>query len=134
MTEDGWFRSGDLGYCEGEGFVYLARMGDSLRLRGFLVNPAEIERCLSEHPAVGGAQVVGVKRAGEGDVAVAYVIAAGGAAPDEALLIAHCRACMAAHKVPRRVIAIAEFPAINGPNGNKIQKRVLREMAQQALG
>ena len=133
MTEDGWFRSGDLGYREGEGFVYLARMGDSLRLRGFLVNPAEIERCLSEHPAVGGAQVVGVKRAGEGDVAVAYVIAAGGAAPDEALLIAHCRACMAAHKVPRRVIAIAEFPAINGPNGNKIQKRVLREMAQQAL-
>ena len=134
MTGDGWFRSGDLGYREGDGFVYLARMGDSLRLRGFLVNPAEIEHCLLEHPAVGGAQVVGVKRAGEGDVAVAYVIAvAGAAAPDEALLVAHCRARMAAYKVPRRVIAIAEFPAINGPNGNKIQKRVLREMAQQAL-
>ena len=98
MTADGWFRSGDLGYREGKGYVYLARMGDSLRLRGFLVDPAEIENCLIEHPSVSGAQVVGVKRTGEGDVAVAYVIVPGGAA-DEAKLIVHCRERMAAYKV-----------------------------------
>ena len=133
MTADGWFRSGDLGYREGKGYVYLARMGDSLRLRGFLVDPAEIENCLIEHPSVSGAQVVGVKRTGEGDVAVAYVIVPGGAA-DEARLIVHCRERMAAYKVPRRIIAIDEFPSVNGPNGVKIQKRVLREMATMVLG
>ncbi len=132
MTADGWFRSGDLGYRDGAGFVYLARMGDSLRLRGYLVSPAEIELCLMQHPSVGGAQVVGVKRPGQGDVAVAYVIAgAGGAAPAEATLLGHCRTSMAAYKVPVRVMVIDEFPAINGPNGNKIQKRVLREWAQR---
>ncbi|MBL8383348.1 MAG: AMP-binding protein [Burkholderiales bacterium] len=132
MTADGWYRSGDLGYRDGPGYVYLARMGDSLRLRGFLVSPAEIEACLMAHPAVGGAQVVGVRRPGEGDVAVAYVIA-GAAVPEEAALLAHCRERMASYKVPRRVIVIDAFPAINGPNGNKIQKRVLREWADKAL-
>jgi acyl-CoA synthetase (AMP-forming)/AMP-acid ligase II len=132
MTADGWFRSGDLGFMQGAGFVYLARMGDSLRLRGYLVNPAEIENCLMEHASVGGAQVVGVNRPGEGDMAVAYVIAGTGV-PDEARLIAHCRERMASYKVPRRVILIDEFPAINGPNGNKIQKRVLRDWAAAAV-
>ena len=127
-TADGWFRSGDLGFMEGTGFVYLTRMGDSLRLRGYLVNPAEIENCLMEHATVGGAQVVGVNKPGEGDIAVAYVITGDGT-PDEAALLAHCRERMASYKVPRRVILIDEFPAINGPNGNKIQKRVLREWA-----
>ena len=148
MTPDGWFRSGDLGFEEGNGFVYLARMGDSLRLRGYLVSPAEIEDCLMQHTSIGGAQVVGAKRTGQGDVAVAYVIGAQAAtapatdapaqrvapgAPDEATLIAHCRANMASYKVPVRVVVIDEFPAINGPNGNKIQKRVLREWAQREI-
>ena len=147
ITADGWFRSGDLGYHDGAGFVYLARMGDSLRLRGYLVSPAEIEHCLMQHPSVGGAQVVGVKRPGQGDVAVAYVIAASGdaapdslstpgtpGAPSEPVLHAHCRASMAAYKVPVRIVLIDQFPAINGPNGNKIQKRVLREWAQRDFG
>ena len=76
ITGDGWFRSGDLAFAEGNAFIYLARMGDSLRLRGFLVSPAEIENCLMQHPAVALAQVVGVNRVGIGDIAVAYVIAA----------------------------------------------------------
>ena len=134
MTDDGWFRSGDLAIGEGDAFIYLARMGDSLRLRGFLVSPAEIENCLMQHPTVALAQVVGVNRVGIGDIAVAYVIAAPDAgAPDEQLLLAHCRGNMASYKLPRRVIVVDEFPSINGPNGNKIQKRVLREMAQTVI-
>lgn len=136
MTADGWYRSGDLGFQDGAGFVYLARMGDSLRLRGYLVNPAEIENCLVQHASVGGAQVVGVTRPGKGDIAVAYVIKADTSdaqAPDEAALLAHCRERMAAYKVPRRIIAIDAFPTINGPNGNKIQKRVMREWAGELI-
>ena len=134
MTDDGWFRSGDLAIGEGNAFIYLARMGDSLRLRGFLVSPAEIENCLTQHPTVALAQVVGVHRPGNGDIAVAYVIAAADAGvPLEEVLLAHCRGNMASYKVPRRVIVVDEFPSINGPNGNKIQKRVLREMAQTVI-
>ena len=132
MTVDGWFRSGDLGYSEGTSFVYLARMGDSLRLRGYLVNPAEIEACLMAHASVQGAQVVGVNRPGEGDIAVAFIIATGTA--DEAALAAHCRTQMAAYKVPRRIVVVEEFPSINGPNGVKIQKKQLRDMAQSLIG
>jgi acyl-CoA synthetase (AMP-forming)/AMP-acid ligase II len=149
LTPDGWYRSGDLGYQEeGRGFVYLARMGDSLRLRGYLVNPAEIETCLMQHPAVNGAQVVGVNQPGKGDVAVAYVVVdeahklseavhseiqAGPVSQLETVLIQHSKERLASYKVPQRIILIDEFPSINGPNGIKIQKRQLREMAKEAL-
>ncbi len=59
-TADGWFRSGDLGRLTGEReFEYVCRDSDALRLRGFLVEPAEIERFLADHPAVATAKVVG---------------------------------------------------------------------------
>ncbi len=131
FTEDGWFRSGDLAVDEGGSFLYLARLKDSLRLRGYLVDPGEIEAHLGAHPAVAQAQVVGVSQAGQGDVAVAFVILA--APVGEAALLAHCRSGLAAYKQPRRVLAVAEFPANNGPNGVKIQKNRLREMAEAAL-
>lgn len=132
MTPDGWYRSGDLATTQGSRFTYLARMGDSLRLRGFLVNPAEIEACLMQYPGVTGAQVVGVQRAGLGDQAVGYVVLARAeeAAGIEARLLAHCRANMASYKVPVCVKVLAEFPTLSGPNGVKIQKRVLREQAR----
>jgi fatty-acyl-CoA synthase len=111
-------------------------MGDSLRLRGFLVNPAEIEACLMTHPSVAGAQVVGATRPGQGDVAVAWVRASDSALDAvalEAALIAHCRARMASYKVPVRIALLDEFPSISGPNGTKIQKRVLRDWARELV-
>ena len=131
FTADGWFRSGDLAVDEGGSFLYLARLKDSLRLRGYLVDPGEIESHLTAHPAVAQAQVVGVALPGQGDVAVAFVILA--EAADEAALLQHCRASLAAYKQPRRVVAVAEFPANNGPNGVKILKNKLRDMAEAAL-
>ncbi len=133
ITDDGWFRTGDLATRQGAGFTYLARMGDSLRLRGYLVNPSEIENELMQHPAISGAQVVGVKVPGQGDVAVAYVTLQA-QDPGEAPLQAHCKARLANYKVPHRVVVIDDFPIVNGPNGGKIQKRVLREWARDLLG
>ena len=84
MTEDGWFRSGDLGYTIDAGsFVYLARIKDSLRLSGFLVDPREIEEFLAEHEAVERAQVVGLPQPGRGDVPVAFVKLQADAGPGE---------------------------------------------------
>jgi len=133
LTPDGFFRSGDLGYTTGDGrFVFLARMGDALRLGGFLVSPAEIEAVLAEHPSVAAAQVVGARTA-SGLKPVAFVIRAEGAAFDEAELVAHCAARMAKFKVPVRVEAIDAFPVTPGANATKIQKHRLREIAETLL-
>lgn len=131
FTADGWFRSGDLCLDEGGSFLYLARLKDSLRLRGYLVDPGEIEAHLAAHPAVAAAQVVGVNRPGQGDVAVGFVILHCPA--EEAALLQHCREGLAAYKQPKRVLAVAEFPSNNGPNGVKILKTKLRDIAEAAL-
>lgn len=142
FTEDGWYRSGDLGHVVEpderghQGFVFLARLGDSLRLRGFLCDPAEIENHLERHPAVDLAQVVGVSRPGVGDVAVGFVrltAVADRPVPAEAELLDHCRTGLANYKRPERVVIVEEFPVTDGPNGVKIRKVELRERATELL-
>lgn len=134
-TSDGWFRSGDLGFTlDGPGFVYLSRLGDTLRLRGFLTDPAEIEEFLGTHPAVQLAQVVGVSRPGEGDVAVAFVQLRDGRSVTPEELREHCRGRLANYKVPAEVVLVDRFPTVTGPNGEKIQKNRLREDAATLLG
>ena len=133
FTEDGWFRTGDAVHPQDDGFAYLARMGDALRLRGYLVDPAEIEEHLGRHPAVELAQVVGVPVAGEGDVPVAFVRLRSGVRASEQELAEHCRRSIAGFKVPRRVVLVEDFPVTAGPNGVKIQKAKLREQAASLL-
>lgn len=132
FTDDGWFKTGDLAYAEGNSFCYLARLKDSLRLKGYLVDPTEIEDFLTQHPGVEAAQVVGVHREGEGDVAVAFIRASSQPAAETELL-AHCKAGIAGFKIPRRIVPVDEFPQMSGPNGTKILKNVLRDMATDLL-
>jgi fatty-acyl-CoA synthase len=128
LDADGWFRTGDLCRLTGaDSFEFLARLGDSLRLRGFLVAPAEIEARLELHPAVELAQVVGAEITGRGQVAVAFVRLVGPASEVE--LRDHCAAGIANFKVPQRIVVVEEFPSVDGPNGVKILKRDLRAMA-----
>ena len=133
MTADGWFRTGDLAYGEGASFVYLARMKDSLRLRGYLVDPTEIEYFLTTHGSVGVAQVVGVYREGRGDVAVAFVRPSGGEAASEEELIRYCSNGISNYKIPSRIVFVDRFPELAGPNGVKIQKNKLRELADTLI-
>jgi len=132
FTSDGWLKTGDLAYAKGDEFFYLARLKDSLRLKGYLVDPTEVEDFLCRHPGVAAAQVVGVHQDGEGDVAVAFVRPS--AQPvAESDLLAYCKSGIAGFKVPRRIVPIDEFPQSSGPNGVKILKNVLREMAKPHL-
>jgi len=133
FTDDGFFKSGDLGYTVAEGdFVFLSRIGDVLRLSGFLVNPMEIEAVLDAHPSVAVSQVVGIDGP-RGPMPVAFVLPNNGSGIDEALLIAHCKKQIANYKVPHHVLSIDAFPFTPSANGNKIQKAKLREMAVAAL-
>jgi fatty-acyl-CoA synthase len=122
-TADGWFVSGDLATAQPDGgFAFATRAGDALRLGGFLVAPEEIEAFLLAQPGVMAAQVV----AHEGR-AVAFVIAGDGY--DEAAVMAACTARLARFKVPARIVALEAFPMVDGPNGRKVQRAKLREMA-----
>lgn len=133
MTVDGWFRTGDLAYGDGESFVFLARMKDSLRLKGYLVDPTEIELFLTTHRSIGAAQVVGVHREGRGDVAVAFVRQRVGAPSSEEELIEFCAKGISNYKVPSRIVFVDEFPEVAGPNGVKIQKNKLRDIADSII-
>lgn len=128
LTDDGWLGTGDLGTVESRGaFVYLARLGDALRLAGFLTDPAEIEQHLLRHEAVTGASVVGAHSKTGADVAIAFVTLA--RATEEEELLEHCRRGLANYKRPARVVIVESFPVVDGANGVKIRKADLRSWA-----
>jgi len=126
-----WFSTGDLAVMEGERtFTYLTRIGDVLRLGGFLVSPAEIEQVLTDIDGVSAAQVVAVPRP-EGVRPVAFVVTSQPLDENEA--IRHCAQQLAKFKVPIRVICIDQFPTTPSANGTKIKRARLRELAFEAL-
>ncbi len=133
FTDDGFLRTGDLGYTVAGGFVFLARVGDALRLGGYLVNPVEISSHIEAHPAVAACQVVGAKTK-RGERAVAFVVRRADAAADEAALIAHCRAGLGGFKCPEAIIFLDAFPVAESANGVKIQRAKLRDWAKERLG
>jgi fatty-acyl-CoA synthase len=133
IDADGMFRTGDLARLDGTGFIFEARIGDAMRLGGFLVSPEEIEAVIQKQPDVAGVQVVAAA-CGDGDpVPVAFVKPADGAAFDEAVLLARCRERLARFKIPQRIVVVEAFPIANGPNGPKVQRVRLREMAEAIL-
>ncbi len=122
---DGWLRTGDLGYLDDEGYLYvLDRRDDLIVSGGENVYPAEIEAALLAHPAVAEAGVVGADDPAWGQVPVAYVVPRPGltVSPDE--LIAFCRARLARYKVPARVTLVDALP--RNASG-KLLRRELRD-------
>jgi fatty-acyl-CoA synthase len=131
FTQDGFFRTGDLGIIANDGtFEFLGRMGDVLRLGGFLVNPLEIESHLQSLPQIEAAQVVAITTP-QGPRPVAFIICPG-TVPGDALLLEHC-AALAKFKRPIRFISLSAFPVTQSANGTKIQRAKLRQMAMDEL-
>ncbi|CUJ06093.1 AMP-binding protein [Achromobacter aegrifaciens] len=132
-TDDGYFKTGDLGYTlNPRQFVFQTRMGDSLRLSGFLVNPVEIEQVVETLPGVRACQVVGATQKGK-TVPYAFVLLQPGAAADPAGWTAACKAAMAGFKTPAGFTVLDAFPSVESANSVKIQKHRLREMADAIL-
>ncbi len=125
FTPDGWFRTGDLGRLDAEGFLTVVdRKKDMIISGGENVYSAEVEDVLHAHPAVAEAAVIGVPDPRWGEAVRAIVVVRAGVATDEATLIAHCREHLARYKVPRSVVFTDALP--RNATG-KVLKRDLRE-------
>ena len=120
--QDGGYRTGDLGYADEEGFLFLVgRRHDMIKVGAHRVGAKEIEEVIHEWPAITEAVVLGVPDDLLGEVPVAVVTWRD--APDEAALLAFCRSRLAAYKVPIRVLSLPELPKL--PTG-KIDRRAVR--------
>lgn len=125
---DGWYRSGDGGFLDRDGYLYLRdRIKDMIVSGGENIYPAEIEGRLAEHESVLAAAVVGVEDETWGEVAHAFIIPRPGHTLEPSVLTAFLSERIAKYKLPRSYESIAEFP-LNGTG--KILKRVLREKAR----
>ncbi|MDX1650252.1 MAG: fatty acid--CoA ligase, partial [Myxococcota bacterium] len=124
FPEDGWFRSGDAGYMQGEHLFIHDRVKDMVVSGGENVYPAEVENVLMGHASVADCAVIGVPDAKWGETVKALVVPAPGVALDEQALMAYCREQLAHYKCPTSVDAVDAIP--RNPSG-KILKKDLRE-------
>jgi acyl-CoA synthetase (AMP-forming)/AMP-acid ligase II len=109
--KNGWYRTGDLGYLDAEGFLYLiGRSGDVIISGAVNFYPAEIEQVLMEHPGVLDCAVSGEPDPKWGQSIVAFIVPRRGYKPDLQNVQAHCTASLADYKKPRRVVLLDEIP------------------------
>lgn len=111
VIEDGWFRSGDLGRRDSDGWYYIVDRSKDMIIRGgYNVYPREIEEHLLTHPAVSLAAVIGVPHDSHGEEIKAVVILKDGAEATEEELVAWGKEEMASYKYPRIVQIVDELP------------------------
>lgn len=125
FAEGDWFRSGDIGYLDTEGFLYISdRLKDMIISGGENIYPAEIEQAIMELDGVSSVAVIGVPDPTWGEVPRAVVVPAEGACISEEEIIAHLTGRLAKFKIPRTVVLADEFPRTAS---GKIRKTDLRK-------
>ena len=127
-----WLRTGDLGYIDEGGYVFLVdRKKDMIIVNGMNVYPRMIEEVLYRLPGVGEAAVVGEPHESHGEIPVAYVVPATGAALDAGSVRAWCKENLGRHEVPRKVIFVEGLPK---NAAGKVLKRELRRGGELERG
>ena len=122
---DGWFRTGDLGHLDAQGFLFITgRASDMYISGGSNVYPREVEEAMLTHPAVGEVAVLGVPDPTWGEVGVAVCVPRPGAVLDGRELLAWMEGKVARYKQPKRVFTWDELPKTAY---GKIAKRIIRE-------
>ncbi|MFO7652930.1 MAG: AMP-binding protein [Candidatus Krumholzibacteriia bacterium] len=129
---DGWFRTGDLVHRDADGFFYVVdRQKNMIISGGENVYPAEVERCLLEHPAVREAAVIGVPHARWGEAGHAFLVLEPGRTVDPVALREHCRSRLAGYKIPRHITFTSGLP-LN--DAGKLDRLALRRLADSGPG
>jgi acyl-CoA synthetase (AMP-forming)/AMP-acid ligase II len=126
------YRTGDLGYADEEGFLFLVgRKHDMIKVGAHRVGAKEIEDVLAEHPAISEAAVVPVQHDLLGEAPLAFIVGRPNTTPDIAGILAFCRAHLPGHKVPAEFVTL---PSIPKSGIGKIDKLTLRRMAAEQRG
>ena len=129
FTDDGFFKTGDLGQIDGDGYASIVgRVKDMVISGGINVYPREVELFLDDLPGVKESAVIGVPHADLGEAVIAIVVATDDAILSENELIEASRQNLANYKVPKRVIVVEALPR-NAMS--KVQKQSLRETYQK---
>jgi long-chain acyl-CoA synthetase len=121
---DGWFRTGDVGVVDEDGYLYLVdRKRDLVIVSGFNVFPSEVENALLQDPAIAEAAVVGVPHAYTGEAVKAYVVLEPGVDASEAELLANVQTRLARFKTPASIEIVPDLPHLLT---GKVLRRALR--------
>ncbi|SFS14235.1 fatty-acyl-CoA synthase [Microbacterium sp. cf046] len=111
FTPDGWFRSGDLGFVDADGYLFISdRLKDMIISGGENIYPAEVENLISDLDGVTGVAVIGVPDGQWGEVPWAIVTVREGASVDTASVRGHLDGRLARYKVPKHVVVVGELP------------------------
>jgi malonyl-CoA/methylmalonyl-CoA synthetase len=123
FSADGWFKTGDLGWCSDDGYYTITGRARELIISGgYNVYPREVEEVLAAHPAIAEVAVVGQPDPDLGEQVVAVVVPRQGQPPSAEDIIAFCRERLASYKKPRRVVFVEALPR----NAlGKVQKHLL---------
>jgi len=125
LTSDGWLHTGDMGWMDEEGYIYLAGRGDDMIIRGGEnISPEEVENVLYSYPKIEEAAVIGVTDPEWGQQPRAIVVLKKGEEASAEEIMEYCRSKLATFKRPTSVVFVDALP--RNPMG-KVLKRVLRE-------
>ena len=128
ITPDGWLRTGDKGWMDEDGYIYLAGRGDDIIIRGGEnISPEEVEDILYSHPEIEEAAVIGVPDKEWGQQPRAVVVLKGGKQATGEEIMEYCRSRLASFKRPRSVVFVDKLPR------NSMQK-VLRKVLRKEVG
>jgi long-chain acyl-CoA synthetase len=131
--DDGWYRTGDVGWIEAEGWIHLTdRSKDMIKVSGFQVAPAEIEAVLHSHPSVLDCAVFGIADARAGEVPVAAVQLDAARPVDTAALRDLVATSLASYKQLRDVVAVDAIPRL--PSGKVLRRELRARWAELAGG
>jgi long-chain acyl-CoA synthetase len=132
MREGGWFATGDMGYLDGDGFLFLVDRKKDVVLRGgYSVYPREIEDVLAAHPAILEAVALGVPDDTLGEEVVAVVVPRPGQRCDPEEVRGFVRERVAAYKYPRAIVIAESLP--HSPSGKVLRREIDRAPLREAL-
>lgn len=129
ITSDGWLRTGDMGWMDEEGYIYLAGRGDDMIIRGGEnISPEEVENVLHSHPKIEEASVIGIPDMEWGQEPRAVVVLKKGETATSEEIIEYCRSRLAGFKRPRSVVFIDSLP--RNQMGKVLRKKLREEYGQ----
>jgi len=128
FSEDGWFKTGDVGYLDEEGYLFvLDRRSDLIISGGENIYPAEIENIILSHPKISEAAVIGIQDETWGQVPCGFYVLKSGETITDDELTQYCLKILAKYKVPKKWIEIDQIPK---NASNKILRRELRNLVE----